>query len=383
MSSAQKYFAVSFVGFNTVVSVVTESYRQKINQNSPSFYQKFQYVPFFSEKSFAEVNQLLPFQLVSDENGSCLLNPLDFDKIKEHEKIHLQAHQSLLKIYEKYKLEPIPPWEHIAHGCEGTSELQASLNKLQSSVTKMGIALAQCQEKKSLRPHVLSLGEIDPDFALQQARWIHENIPVMQKGNGSGKFYQNYISFGFWHDSQQPLIKKFVELIQSKESIFKEAFEKELRLDYIYLSYVERAEEEICLWHKDGYWWDGQFHMTILGNSQILVQDGGLTIHISAENGTVWYLNGSEYYHKIAQSYSGPRYELLAPCNLRQESINRKGRAVVSQPERWIDGKHPAISEEIEFAVNHMKKAIDENRASNLSVAQWPVYGHQLGKPTS
>jgi len=227
------------------------------------------------------------------------------------------------------------------------------------------------EEKLKKKPGAFYIEKLDAGFALEQARWIKNNIPLFEEANGSGKFYSNYKTYSFWHDSQIPIIRQFVDAIFSKRDSFKKTFERDITLSSIYMSYVERGDEEICVWHKDGYWWNGQFHLCILGNSNILIKDESLQMHVQAEAGTVWYLNSTEYYHKILSSWPGERFELLAPCNYREDCTARRIQGVTAGPERWMDRNHPAIIEDTRIAVEYMKQSFSAGKASSNRVADW------------
>ncbi len=220
-------------------------------------------------------------------------------------------------------------------------------------------------------PVSLHLGDIDPEFALENARWIRDHVPLFEKSNGSGKFYRNYESTLFWHDSEQPLIKAFVNGIRAGREKFMATYERPLELTMINLTYVRDASEEICVWHQDGYWWTGQFHLTILGNGNLLVRDGSVTMHIQAESGSIWYLNGTDYQHKILNSWKGERFELLAPCNCREDAAFRRFPAVTETKERWIDATHPSIKFDTARTLEYMRESFAQGRASSKVVADW------------
>lgn len=223
----------------------------------------------------------------------------------------------------------------------------------------------------SAGPYDLNLGSVNAQLALNQAEWIRDHLPFTQRANGSAKFYRNYISWGFWRDSQLPLIQDFVAVLEKGRDQFESIYQRPMQIGYIYLSYVEDASQEMCLWHRDGYWWSGQFHLTILGNAEILVREKGVETRIRKDNGTVWYLNGTQYEHKIAADHIGPRFELLAPCGFREPSAQAHRNAATETPERWIDGRHPEFVREIESARIYMENSIRSGRASNLQRADW------------
>jgi hypothetical protein len=234
--------------------------------------------------------------------------------------------------------------------------------------------LIMAYEYTTSEPHSTFLGEIDPDFALENAHWIRKNIPLYDLSNTSGKFYRNYESYAFWKDSSQPLIKAFVESIIGNEKDFHFRHKKRLDLSFIYLSYVKDSSESICIKHKDGYWWDGQFHLTIQGNSNIEIEEGSLTSIITAKPGSIWYLNSSNYLHKIATTNcTSERFELLAPCGFREESRILHEQATTSTTERWIDSTHEAMVAHRKAAMEHMDRALKNKTASNLDVAAWSL----------
>ncbi len=223
---------------------------------------------------------------------------------------------------------------------------------------------------KLFEPTHLNFSELDPAWCLSEAREIIHKIPLFQKSNGSGKFFSNYWSWHFHKDSQQPLIKKFVASLLEQQDIFQKTFGRPLDLNFIHLSYVEDAAQETCIFHRDGYFWNGQCHLTILGNANIEVQNENETETLIQKNGRLWYLNGTKYLHRIKPTF-GERFELLAPVSERPEDVQAKLACVTNTPEQWCDSSHPSWLELRARQVNYVKQSIQAGRASNLSVAEF------------
>lgn len=175
-------------------------------------------------------------------------------------------------------------------------------------------------------PTHLILNKMDPTWALNQSKDIIKNLPLTQSGSASGKFSYQYHQYMFHKSSQHPLIKKFVNYCHSSISIASKVYEREFSIEWIYLAHCSNPREQMSIPHKDGRWMNGQFHLTILGESDIKVwknsnpweDENEVGEDLIIPNGTIWYLNGSEVWHTInahpPEKEIG-RLELLAPVN--------------------------------------------------------------------
>jgi hypothetical protein len=216
-------------------------------------------------------------------------------------------------------------------------------------------------------------GRTDPSSLVSQARRVMSQIPMSEFSNASGKFFGNYQSWHFYKDSSLPLIKFFIDLCEMYRGDFEDYFEKKMEVNFINLVYTKDSSQQICIRHKDGYFFDGQIHLTILGNSNVVVEHNGLETLLHHPNGTFWYLNGSEYYHWIKSSI-GERIEMLAPVNQRPEDLEKKLICVSERPERYLDTTSEQWKSLRQQQIEHVKIAIREKRASNLEVAAFNSY---------
>ena len=120
-------------------------------------------------------------------------------------------------------------------------------------------------------PYV-SIDELDPTWCLDQCYQIINTCPMFEKANKSGKFFRNYHTYRFYIDSELPIVKKFVEVIDNFSDIFCATYpNKEYYLGYVYLAHTIDSSEKICVWHKDKTYFDGQFHLTVKGNAKIKI----------------------------------------------------------------------------------------------------------------
>ena len=67
-------------------------------------------------------------------------------------------------------------------------------------------------------PHV-SIDNLDPTWCLDQCYQIINTCPMFEKANNSGKFFRNYHTYRFYIDSELPIVKKFVEVIDNFSDI--------------------------------------------------------------------------------------------------------------------------------------------------------------------
>ena len=141
------------------------------------------------------------------------------------------------------------------------------------------------------------------------------------------KFSKHYVVWQFHKDSQTPLIKEIINLMKQSRKSFQEAFpSKRFSYQFVQIAHCLDSRNVISIPHRDGYWYDGQFHLTVLGNANVSVWPGERESKIGKkllwfENGSFWYLNGSKYYHTI-NKYSRPtknniyeRIEILIPLD--------------------------------------------------------------------
>ena len=169
-------------------------------------------------------------------------------------------------------------------------------------------------------PQSLYLDRIDSDFALQQAKWIKKHFDPYPLSTAysdtGGRFYSNYKNYYFHKSSDIPLIKQCIKILTTHKDVFEKLYNRPMQLDWVYLAYTEDSSEEMGTNHYDSeVFWNGQFHCTIQGNANVLVYDESIENLITARLGTLWYLNSTEYVHRIKPTY-GERFELLIPNGL-------------------------------------------------------------------
>lgn len=220
--------------------------------------------------------------------------------------------------------------------------------------------------------HFLEFDMLDPQWCLDQAESIISKYPYSERSNVSGKFFKNYQGWIFHKTSSLSLIQTFGKFCQKYADSFKEQFSKKLEVEFIRLNLVEDASEEICIWHKDGYFFDGQMHLTVLGNACVEVQNNNKIEFLHFPNGTFWYLNGSRYYHRIVPT-KGRRIEICAPISPRRESVKIMKKALVKSPEKRVDGNNSELLVLQRKYVHYILKAIENKKASNLEVADFCV----------
>lgn len=208
----------------------------------------------------------------------------------------------------------------------------------------------------------------------RQARLIVSKYPFTAAGNSSGKFFKNYKCWHFHKSSSLPLIQIFAELCEKHTHSFKSRFKKSLGIEFIVLTYIEDASIESCIWHKDGYFFDGQMHLTILGNASIEIKTKhNESKHLRFPNGSFWYLNGSQYQHRISP-FPGERLEICAPVNPFREGLNMQLRAIESEPsEKLLKSSNPEWISLQKKCSQYVLQAVDKRTASNFKIADFNV----------
>ena len=225
--------------------------------------------------------------------------------------------------------------------------------------------------KDILTPSHYLFDQIDGEWCLRQCREIISTLPMFERSNTSGKFYRNYECWHFYRDSQLPIIREFLRLCEAHSATFESVFHRPLQVDYIILGYTRDASQEMCIEHKDGFYFDGQMHLTVLGNAQIRIHvTDEKTEHIAVPNGRFWYLNSTRYLHKIVPS-SGERFELCAAIGYRRDLVERLKSAVVEAPSRHLVLKDPELIAYRKRLIGDQIRATKEGRASNQRVAEF------------
>ena len=114
-------------------------------------------------------------------------------------------------------------------------------------------------------------------------------------------------------------MKKFREELEKHLPEWEKIYNRKPRIDFFILAYTKDSSKEISIWHTDKYFYDGQFHLTVQGNANIETEKETIFL----DNGTLWYLNGTTYKHKInSNKESIERYELCCPIYQHQKHID-------------------------------------------------------------
>ncbi len=194
--------------------------------------------------------------------------------------------------------------------------------------------------------HMIFSQSVDPEWALNEARWIVDNLPPSDYANASGKFFKNYIQWSFHKTSSQPLIKKFAEILEASKEEFRKIYNRNLDFEFIYLAYVKDIAQECSIWHRDYFLINGQAHLSILGNGDLLCYDYNDQLHnIKVPNGTCWFVNGSNFTHKINTGV-GERFEICSPISPRKEIVEPRMLGIKpDDPLKLVDGTLPAYIE--------------------------------------
>ena len=213
---------------------------------------------------------------------------------------------------------------------------------------------------------------MNPDWALSEVSKMQKKHPPSEVSNASGKFFKNYTCWHFHKSSQWPLVVSINHLIRENRKRFSEVYRKDLAYEFIVVSIVEDANQEVCLWHKDGHFFDGQIHLTVLGNAKILVKNEGKVSEICMDNGSFWYLNGSNFLHKI-KKITERRVEVCIPINQNKSDVSEKLKAVSKDEFRWVDGGNKHWLELRKKQAQYVIEAVKRKTASNLSFADFSV----------
>lgn len=223
----------------------------------------------------------------------------------------------------------------------------------------------------NMQPVYTIFDNLDPEWCLEQCRWVTENFPMTEKGNGSGKFHDNYFCWHFHKTSEVPIVKKFVEVMEANVDKFKDIYERDCIPNWISIAYTVDDSKEICVWHKDKYFFDGQYHLTVKGNANIAVKHEDESVeNIFLPNGTIWYFNGSRYLHTINQGQGQERFEVCCPIN--QRTLPQKYHAMSRDKWKHVDGTNEYYREMYKHVAKGVEEAVKRGTASNKSV-HYPV----------
>ena len=219
-----------------------------------------------------------------------------------------------------------------------------------------------------MNPTHITIGSIDPDYALTETKKIMENFPMTERGNASGKFHSNYCTRHFHVSSNLNIIKEINQIIFGDKS-YQEIYNREPKPFMYRFSYVEDDSEPICTWHQDRFYFNGQYHCSLQGNGRLEVKDNENNIElIEVPNGTVWYLNGTEYRHRIKTGDGNERYEIVISNDDREYDANIKLQFLTG-PERRLDSHNPSYIKYDKQVIEDIKGAIERGTYSGEYVA--------------
>lgn len=213
--------------------------------------------------------------------------------------------------------------------------------------------------------------ELDPEWCLQQCKEVIKEFPMTEKGNGSGKFHDNYFCWHFHKTSEVPIVKKFIEIIENNVDKFEEIYGRKCIPNWVSIAYTVDDSKEICVWHKDRYFFDGQYHITVKGNANLAVKHEDETVeNIVLPNGTVWYFNGTRYLHTINKGKGEERFEICCPIN--QRHMPQKILAMSDDKWKHVDGTNEYYQLMYKKVAQDVERAVERGTASNKSV-HYPV----------
>ena len=168
--------------------------------------------------------------------------------------------------------------------------------------------------KKSPLAHK-KCGLLDPEFCLTQASWIIDTIPVTEET-------EYFRVWRFHKESQVPLIKMALEHIKENRLKLESKLRTTLTTNFFTFTQTIKDKPEV-VWFKDKVS-NGQFHIPIVGKSNIDIDDGTKIKTVSYNDGTFWFLNSKQYMHKVNATNGKERIELYAS---------------MSQPDRYVSEK--------------------------------------------
>lgn len=218
----------------------------------------------------------------------------------------------------------------------------------------------------------LVLDNANPEWVRSEALKMMEYHPSSEKANSSGKFYSIYECWHFHRSSEWPLIRYVIKTMELQTEIIRRVYAKNFHLEFFVLSRVSELGQPVSLWHKDGYFFDGQIHLTITGNANVDCKVGDQEQRLVFPNGQLWYLNGSNYEHRVPPTDS-ERIELCAPVNQRASDVEQKKMAIVKDGLGWVDGTHSGWTQLRRQQSDYVRKSVALGKASNLNVADFSV----------
>lgn len=209
---------------------------------------------------------------------------------------------------------------------------------------------------------------LDPQWCRSQCEWIIDTFPLTETSNSSGKFYHNYRTWHFHKSSELSLVKRFITECENIKPQFEKIYAKPLDLHFVVIAETLDDSQDSCVWHKDGYFHDGQMHLSVSGGGNIDVEELHGEDNITLPDGSLWYLNASHYRHKIGRGTGNRRIEITAPLNMRPELAEWKTRAVEDGPYRQVHGDNPIFIDYRLKLSKGVRDAVRRGTASNASV---------------
>ncbi len=103
-----KFYLAHLAGHYNGLAVITETYFEKVKENFPGSYRDFVYKPFFSEKTFTELNSNLPVHIQT-------MNPVEFQGLSDSEKNIFEFHKLIINFYKQKQLAAEPWWNFLTY----------------------------------------------------------------------------------------------------------------------------------------------------------------------------------------------------------------------------------------------------------------------------
>lgn len=244
-----------------------------------------------------------------------------------------------------------------------------------------GMSFNKSEDSHTQHPVYTVFDAMDTAWILESCREIVQNYKPTDYGNNSGKFFKNYETYWFHKSSCLPLVQTFIRNIEKNKVLFYETYGRQLSTDFVFLSRIRDASEPACIFHKDGYFWEGLFHMPVLGRSDIVyannpslvksseITDGDLK-RLEFEPGTIWFFNSTHYFHTIDPT-KGERLELCAPCGMHPEYVSRCLEGISLGKDGYMDGESLSWKNNKIHARKYILDSISKGQASNEEVADF------------
>jgi len=181
----------------------------------------------------------------------------------------------------------------------------------------------------SVYPTHKRFGKMDLEFCMEQAHWIMKNIPVSEQT-------ELRRVWRFHKDSAVPLIQEAQLHINKVTKAFEETYRRSPSTTFFILTETLKDSDD-PIWFKDKVS-QGQMHFSIEGGSNIDIDNGTKIKNVTVPEGSVWFLNSSQYMHRPVDTNGATRIEMFAPISQAPTYIKEKLTQVVDN--KWKYLKH-------------------------------------------